>query len=247
MKPERFIPLIYRHEAILQNENIARLNRISSACLQQQRIFKELYPPDDTRHWTFQKIAQILAYYRLTLCFSFGILSRTDNMGKILEPGKTLKISAERAGLILGEYEQYITFSFFHAVFSSIESSLRSIVGKVPVPNNRGIPCKDTDKISDIYHGLINYSGVDEKYRDLFDLLLMVRNCIHNRSIYFSDKGSKSMEYNGKTYDFIQGKPIGFATVDFFFDLLFDVSKFFQELFHSERLKEEPYIPDRIL
>ena len=246
-KPERGIPLVYRQEAILQNENIARLNQVSSACLAQHRRFKVLYPPDDVRPWTFQKIAQILAYYRLSLCFSIGVLSRIDNMGKILEPGKIIRVNPDRAGLVLQEYEQYLTFSFFHVVFSSFESSMRSIVAIVTIPNHKGKPCRETDKFSDIYHGLINYTGVDEKYRDLFELLLMMRNCIHNRGVYFADKGSKSVTYNGTTYEFIQGKTIRFATIGVFFDLMMDVKTFFEEMFNSEGISRELHIKDNIL
>ena len=244
---ERFAPMLYRQDAILQNKVFLRLNQVSFAYLQLHQKYKAVYPADDARLWTFQKIAQILAYYRLSLCFSFGILARTDNMGRILEPGKTLRIQPERAEMVLREYEQYLTFSFFHVVFSSFESSMRSVVATVPTPNKRGKPCRETDKFSDIYHGLINYSKLNEKYRDLFELLLMVRNCIHNRSVYLSDKGSRSVLYNGVTYDFIQGRPIEFATIDFFFDLLLDVKDFFEQLYESEEVARQPYIPDHVL
>lgn len=247
MKPERCIPLVYRQEAVVQSGNIERLTRVSDAFLEQHRRFKALYPADDVRPWTFQKIAQILAYYRLSLCYSVGILSRSDNMGKILEPGRVIRVNPDRVGSILLDYEQYLTFSFFHVMFSSFESSMRSIVAKVPIPNNKGKPCKETDKFSDIYHGLINFTGVSEQYRGLFELLLMVRNCIHNRSVYFSDKGSKSVTYNGATYDFIQGRPIEFATIGFFFELLLDVKTFFEAVYASEGLLREPHIQDKVL
>ena len=245
--PERYIPMLYRQEAILQNPVMMRLSEISAAYLQRHREYKEIYPADDARPWTFQKIAQSLAYYRLSLCFSFGILTRTDNMGRILEPGKAVRITPEKAESVLREYEQYLTFSFFHVVFSSFESSMRSIVATVSVPNKKGKLCRETDKFSDIYHGLIQYSGVNDKYQDLFELLLMVRNCIHNRSIYLSDKGSRSIVYNNVTYDFVQGRPIKFATIDFFFDLLLDVKAFFEAVYESEALAEVKYIKDHVL
>jgi len=247
MAQERCIPLIYRQEAILQNVVIEKLSLITAAYLEQQARFKKLYPPDDVRPWTFQKIAQILAYYRLSLCYSFGILSRSDNVSKILEPEKAVLIHPERAGLILKEYEQYITFSFFHVLFSSFESSMRSIVAKVPLPKGKGKLHRDTAKFSDIYNGLIDYTGVNGQYRNLFELLLMVRNCIHNRSIYSSEKGSKSVTYKGVTYDFIQGKPIEFASVELIFDWLLDLMAFFAEVFDSPCMMRETHIQDNVL
>ena len=246
-KQQGNISLLYRQEVILQNETIARLNEVSSAYMQQYRRYANLYPSDDARPWTFQKIAQILAYYRLSLCYSFGILSRTDNMSLILEPGKMVTVSPERATSIIREYEQYLTFSFFHVVFSSFESSMRSIVEIVPVNNRKGRICRKTDKFSDIFFGLINGSKLDPAYLDLFELLLMVRNCIHNRSIYFSDKGSRRMVYKGRVYDFVQGRPIEFATIVFLFELLLDIEAFFVALYDAEPLTRHSYIRDHVL
>lgn len=247
MKPERCLPLVYRQEAVFHNKIIARIDQISAVLLERQRYFLPLYPVDDVRPWTFQKMAQILAYYRLSLCYSVGVLSRTDNLGRILGPHFASKLSLDKAGPILKEYEQYLTFSFFHVAFSSFEGSMRSIVGRVVIMNHKGKRCRETDKFSDVYHSLINYTGVDEKYRDLFELLLMIRNCIHNRSMYFSDKGSRSMAYNGKTYDFVQGKHIEFATIELFFVLLLDVKEFFEAIYASDALQREAHIQDDVL
>ena len=247
MESERCIPLAYRQELILRSENIRRLNQVSAAYMEQHQRFSLLYPVDDVRPWAFQKVAQIMAFYRLSLCYSSGILSRTDNMGKILKPERFVRVSPAKAGLILQEYEQYLTFSFFHVVFSSFESSMRSVVARVAIPNRKGKLCKETDKFSDIYHGLINFTGVDEKYRDLFELLLLMRNCIHNRSVFYSDKGSKTVTYNNATYEFVQGEHINFATIDFFFSLLLDVKQFFEEAFSSPCMMRVPHIKDNIL
>ena len=244
MEHERCIPLLYRQEVILRNRNVRQLNQVLAAFLDQYGRFSLLYPVDDVRPWTFQKIGQILAFYRLSLCYSTGILSRTDNMAKILKPERPVRLAPANAGLILQEYEQYLTFSFFHVVFSSFESSMRAIVGTVPVPNRKGRLCKETDKFSDIYHGLINFGGVDEKYRDLFELLLLMRNCIHNRSVFFSDKGSRKVSYNNKIYEFVQGQHIEFATIEFFFALLLDVKVFFEAVFDSPAMVAVPHIKD---
>lgn len=246
-KPEKQLRLLFREDAILRNRVFLRLNQVSALFLQRHREYQERYPADDVRPWTYQKIAQVLAYYRLSLCFSFGILTRLDNMGLILEPGIPLEIKPERAETILKEYEQYLTFSFFHVLFSSLESSMRSIVATVPVPKKNGKYCRVTDKFSDIYAGLIEYAGMDEKYRNLFDLLLLVRNCIHNRSIYLSDKGSRCVEYDGVQYEFVQGRPIEFATIDFLFNLLVDIKAFFDILYESERISAQPFIRDHVL
>ena len=246
-KPEKHLRLFFREDAILQNRVFIRLNQVSAMFLQRHREYQERYPADDVRPWTYQKIAQVLAYYRLSLCYSFGILTRVDNMGRILEPGIPLDIKPERAETILKEYEQYLTFSFFHVLFSSLESSMRSIAATVPVPKRNGKYCRETDKFSDIYAGLIQLADADEQYRSLFDLLLLVRNCIHNRSIYLSDKGSRCVEYRGVKYEFVQGRPIEFATIDFLFNLLVDVKSFFDILYETENFKAQPFIRDHVL
>lgn len=246
-KPEKHLRILFREEAILENRVFLNLNRLSAMFLYQNREYQGRYPSDDVRPLTYQKIAQVLAFYRLSLSFSFGILTRLDNMGQILEPGVQLNIKPERAETILKEYEQYLTFSFFHVLFSSLESSMRSIVATVPVQKKNGRSCRVTDKFSDIYSGLIKLVNADDKYNNLFDLLLQVRNCIHNRSIYLSDKGSRSIVYNGVAYSFVQGRPIDFATIEFLFGLLTDVKTFFDFVYESEPIMLQSYIRDHAL
>ena len=247
MASERGVPLFFRQEVILASPQILRVNQLFAAYQELHQRFRETYPRDDVRPWTFQKIAQILAYYRLSLEYSQGILSRTDNLAKILEPGKGITVPPDKAADILKEYEQYITFSFFHVVFSSIEGSMRSLVARIPVRDSRGKLCRGTSKFYDVYHGLIDVTGVDPEYRNLFELLLLMRNCIHNRSLYFSDKGDKVVVYRGTAYNFIQGKPIEFATISLIFDFLLDVRDFFAAMYLSERMQREPHIADNIL
>ena len=247
MASERGVPLFFRQEVILASPQILRVNQLFVSHQELHQRFRETYPRDDVRPWTFQKIAQILAYYRLSLEYSQGILSRTDNLAKILEPGKGITVPPDKAADILKEYEQYITFSFFHVVFSSIEGSMRSLVERIPVRDSRGKLCRGTSKFYDVYHGLIDVTGVDPEYRNLFELLLLMRNCIHNRSLYFSDKGDKVVVYRGAAYNFIQGKPIEFATISLIFDFLLDVRDFFAAMYLSERMQREPHIADNIL
>jgi hypothetical protein len=247
MVSERGVSLVFRQEVILNSPQILRLGQVFNAYQEQHQQYRSQYPRDDVRPWTFQKVAQILAYYRLSIEYSQGILSRTDNLAKILEPGRQIVVPPDRAAEILKEFEQYITFSFFHVVFSSIESSMRSLVGQVPVRDSRGRICRGTAKFYDVYHGLIDVTGVDAEYRNLFELLLLMRNCIHNRSLYFSDKGDKKVTYRGTPYNFIQGKPIEFASVGLIFDFLLDVKEFFAAMYLSERMQQEKYIPDDVL
>ena len=244
MSPETLLTLHYRQEAVLHNELIAKLSFLVKVCLEMQRKFKGVYPADDVRPQTFRKIAPILSYYKLSLCYTFGILSRIDNMSLILDSPQTRNISPEEAASVLKEYEQYITFSFFHVVFSSIEGSMRSLVGLAQVIDRKGKRCRQTAKFSDVYTGLVDYTGVDRQYVVLFDLLSMVRNCIHNRGIFISDKGDKSLTYKDVTYDFVQGKPISFANIDLIFNSLMDILRFFDEVFSAEGLKREPYMND---
>ena len=66
-------------------------------------------------------------------------------------------------------------------------------------------------------------------------------------SLYFSDKGDKVVVYRGTAYNFIQGKPIEFATISLIFDFLLDVRDFFAAMYLSERMQREPHIADNIL
>lgn len=246
MDSEECLPLYYRKEVILKNKHIIRLSLLTRLYMDQHEKYMVLYPEDDIRPWTFRKIASILSYYKLSLCYTFGILSRSDNISVILDPVQSLQVKPEDAAAVLKEYEQYITFSFFHVVFSSVEGSMRSLVGQSSIIDRKGKKCRPTSKFSDIYLGLVDYSGIGGEYPTMFELLSLMRNCIHNRGIFISDKGSKSVTYKGKRYDFIQEQPIRFANFELILGLLFDTQQFFSLLFDSPCMVREAYLRDNL-
>lgn len=186
----------------------------------------------------------MLTSYKLTICYSTGILSNVDNMSKILYPIREIKVDNADAQELLRIYEGHSTFGFYQLVFSSIESSMRSIVAKVPVTSIKGERCKQHAGFDDLYTGIIEYTGISREYIDLFKFLNLIRNTVHNRSVYNSREGSQVVIYKGKTYNFMQGEHIDFARIELIFDLLLDVKCFFEDVFASRPIVNEQYIRD---
>lgn len=246
MGKEACLPLYYRQEAILKNEHIIKLSLLARIYLEQYEEYKAKYLDDDIRPLAFRKIASILSYYKLSLYYTFGILSRIDNMSTILDPLQSQPVRRAEAAAVLKEYEQYITFSFFHVVFSSVEGSMRSLAGQATIVDRKGKKCRSTAKFSDIYTGLIDFSGVSGEYQALFELLSLMRNCIHNRGIFISDKGPKSVIYKKIKYDFIQEQPILFADFELILNVLFDIRLFLTEVFDSPNMLREQYLKDNL-
>ena len=244
MEAEACLPLHYRQKAMRENEHIAKLNFLTLTYMDQYEKFKARYSDDDIRPLAFRKIASILSYYKLSLCYTFGILSRLDNMNVVLDRPQPVKRT--EAAAVLKEYEQYITFSFFHVVFSSVEGSMRSLVGQAEIVDRKGKRCRSTSKFSDIYMGLIDFSGVGGEYPALFELLSLMRNCIHNRGIFISDKGPQSVVYQKVKYDFIQEQPILFADFELILNVLFDIRLFLTEVFDSPNMLREQYLKDNL-
>jgi len=116
--------------------------------------------------------------------------------------------------LYANEFANFTKVGFVHAMFSSIESSLRLFLRALdPVACNGGMA-----EFKSIYNYLFcsKLATAPTDGTQLLDLLRLVRNTIHNNGVYFNPHGGNvTLNWQGQTFEFRQGAPVDFVTWEF--------------------------------
>jgi hypothetical protein len=112
------------------------------------------------------------------------------------------------------EFANLTKVGFVHALFSSIESSLRLFLRAMdPVACNGGMA-----EFKSIYDCLFSskLATAPTDATQLLDLLRLVRNTIHNNGVYFNPRGGNvTLSWQGQTFELRQGAPVNFVTWEF--------------------------------
>lgn len=165
---------------------------------------------------------------------------------KIKEIGITepliLKPSLYDRELIRKSVDTYWQHSVFTLLFSSLESSTRTIV-------RTAYPRKFNDgrgNLKDIYKHLLGTKF--SNYECMLELLRLGRNTMHNNGVYFPVKKDDSyhVTYKNITYDFIDGQSVQYRNVPklVFFDIAPDLLKIINEIVNSPEVSKHAQIVD---
>ena len=138
------------------------------------------------------------------------------------------------------EYEKFNRISFIQLTFSSIESSFRTILKAI----DPDACLKGTDSFENIYKTLLKRTNL-EKYENVFKLMRLFRNTIHNNSFYFhKNNKDDSVVFRGIEYKFEIGKPINFASWDFIISIQEDLLSAITEIIKHRIVSSIPLIVD---
>jgi len=112
------------------------------------------------------------------------------------------------------EFANFTKVGFVHAMFSSVESSLRLFLRALdPAACNGGMA-----EFKSIYDCMFRskLAAAPTDATQLLDLLRLVRNTIHNNGVYVNPRGSNvTLIWKGETFEFKQGAPVDFVTWEF--------------------------------
>jgi hypothetical protein len=138
--------------------------------------------------------------------------------------------------------DMYWSSSIFILLFSSLESSARTIVRAVyPGKFNDG-----RGNVKDILECLLasNFS----KYNCLIELLRLGRNTMHNMGVYFPDKknDNRCVCYKNMNYEFIDGKVVEYGDLPklLFFEIAPDMLNMINDIVCSQDVSRHPKIID---
>lgn len=94
---------------------------------------------------------------------------------------------------------------------------------------------------SNAYEYVLSRTSLLENYRDLFDLLRLVRNTFHSNG-YFSGEEDTVKIYNGRQYDFKLGQQIRWDNDDMIVMTEW-ISDAMWEILNSPEVRSIPYVP----
>jgi hypothetical protein len=138
--------------------------------------------------------------------------------------------------------DSYWQYSVFILLFSSSESSTRTIV-RTAYP---GLFNDGRGNLKEIYKTLLGTKF--SKYECLLELLRLGRNTMHNNGVYFPEtKGdNRHVTYKNVTYDFIDGQSVQYDNLSklVFFDIAPDVVEMINDIVNSLEVSTHPQIID---
>ena len=216
---------IIKSVEILRDEYYHDQNTVSN-------IYDYLNTNKDARLTVYAKITNTINNFHLTLVY---INKHLQFPRWWQESYKDL--SMEDIDFYTASFFNFSKVSFFHIIFSCLESSLRILLRAID-PNvcNNG-----TASFESIYKCLLNskLSGFKKEDLYLLDLIRYVRNTIHNNGIYF-DKISinHSIIFKGKTYNFVHSKPVTFVDYEFLFFILDELRVIIKKIVTHQKFQE---------
>lgn len=193
---------------------IEQLQPVRDRAADDKTAVAALYPfasaDHDARITAFAKLINVLNSLQLAFAFvSKHLLHKQwwDAIARTPIPDVAKQV-------YVNEFANFTKVGFIHALFSSIESSLRLFLrGLDPVACNGGM-----SEFKSIYDCLFNskLAKAPTEGAQLLDLLRLVRNTIHNNGVYFSPRGGTvTLNWRGQTFEFKQGVPVDFVTWEF--------------------------------
>lgn len=173
-------------------------------------LYSSVSPEHDARITAFSKFINVLNSVQLAFTFvSKHLLHKPwwEAISRAPIPDTDKQVYAN-------EFANFTKVGFVHALFSTVESSLRLCLRALdPVACNGG-----TAEFKSIYECLFssNLSKAPAGGAELLDLLRLVRNTVHNNGVYFSPQGAAvTLNWQGKTFEFKQGVAVDFVTWEF--------------------------------
>jgi hypothetical protein len=192
---------------------IQPLEKLINALKEKRERVLQRYPTwqaTDARVTVFAKYANTLSSAHLGLIFLHEQLSHRQWW---MPPHFTAKtpLTDEDIKNKVVEFDRFLRVGCFQMQVSAIESSFRLYVRAIdPTACRNG-----HSEFEPLYRWLFKRLGL-QHYEPLMQLLLSVRNTIHNDGVYFHRLGhNKTLVYKGTTYYFEVGKGINFATWPF--------------------------------
>jgi len=137
------------------------------------------------------------------------------------------------------QFARLMKYSFGMDLFTVLETSFRTILRELdPLACNHA-----TGNFINIYTCLLGKKQLafpsDElgPGLELLNFVRLIRNLIHNSSVYFSEDGSDiTLNYKGNSYTFCHGKPIFFMTWELLIILAEDIHQLLYRIITHEKI-----------
>jgi hypothetical protein len=196
---------------------------------------------NDARVTFFKHLVNVIDSTIVSLLVAHKYLG-DENWWKEIQ--KEYNLSARRIPFVreFAYYDQVVTNSFFHLMFSSFESSIRLIVKRYD--SNLYNSQRDFNPLS---KGLISKLKLGNKDK-FIDLISSIRNSIHNNGLYvpMGSIKNKKIVWNNVMFHFDENKPIAIKDLwSSLIPILREVYSIFSGIINSDEIKKIMYYDDR--
>jgi len=212
---------------------IRNIEDLLSKCKKSYDIVKAKYPKDDLRPSMLAAAGNTLRSYHIFMCMTLDTV--TETKWWITKFGSDKPDSNDLSAL--KNMDAMTKHAFLVFFLSRIEWSMRKFIIKV-FPDKSD---KASGSFKGIYDFLFEKLGI-EKYTSLYDLCRTIRNTVHNNGHYINK--SKTIEWNGRQFEFKYMEPIDFfdypTAMELYGDLLDSIDLFI----NSSPISDLEYISD---
>lgn len=167
----------------------------------------------DARLTAFGKIVNPLNAATLSYCAlkEYFLNTGKDSFFK-RESIEGITFSPNETVVHLLSYRQSNLFGLFYQVFSGIESSLRIFLREQTVRFGQKAVGSFFEEFQTLFDVCEISNSKTKEYKNLLEILITYRNCIHNNGVYMHEQGGRyTIEYNkGGIEEFVfeQGKAV---------------------------------------
>jgi len=211
---------------------IQALEKLIQALKKEQESILQQHPTwkvTDARVTVFAKYANTLSSVYLGLIFQYEHLLHREWWVSSHFTGMQPLTDEDSANKVV-EFDRFLRVGCVQMQVSVIESSFRLYVRAIDLTACRN----GYGEFEPLYRWLFKRLGL-ERYEPLMQLLLSIRNTIHNDGVYFHRLGhNKTLVYKGTTYHFEVGKEINFFTWPFLLYLAEELIQMVDEVVESE-------------
>ena len=173
-------------------------------------LYPSVDPEHDARITAFSKLINVLNSLQL----SFTFISKHLLHKQWWEAIARTPIPDYDKQLYTNEFANFVKVGFVHAMFSSIESSLRLFLRALDPAACRGGVAEFKSIYDCLFSSKLATAPADGI--QLLDLLRLVLNTIHNNGVYFNRRGGNvTLSWQGEMFEFRQGTPVDFVTWEF--------------------------------
>jgi hypothetical protein len=230
------MPLNYYPERIDENEIIRELTKMRQHFIQCRNTLREqqTLPARDARILAFNKVIDTITAYSHQLALHVSVVEDAQNWQTLYGADRPL----QQAQLFSRMLINYMISSFFLIFFLDMESTLRTI-GRTYLEKLDG-----DITFGKIYTTLVDDLGLNEDYKNLCIILALLRNTMHNGTVYYSQRGDQRFTYKGILYEFINKTHCPWASIEIILSLSKDIGDFYLDIFQHPTIAAMPYIED---
>jgi hypothetical protein len=173
-------------------------------------IYPSVSPKRDARITAFHKVGSALCTFQLSLVFltrHLFVKEWWQEISKGNMPDSSKITYIER-------YIEFAKIGYIQIFFSAIDSSFRLLLRNLDPTACRSGMAEFKSVCDCLLTSKLNFSIADSQER--LNLFRLLRNVIHNNGVFFNPKGEDVIiKLDGVTYEFKQGLPVNFVTIDF--------------------------------